>query len=114
MAVAGVEVEVEFSPLYVGQPLFADIDTYLRRHQFVLWRLGGLTHYSEDPTAQRLNRQEQTYYDTLKVASHAGGGRLMRTVCFFWADASAGFGGSAAAGGLTGGVVSDLGLSPKR
>lgn len=34
------------------------------------------------------------------------GGRLMRTVCFFWADASAGFWGSAAAGGLTGGVVS--------
>ena len=42
------------------------------------------------------------------------GGRLMRTVCFFWADASAGFGGSAAAGGLTGGVVSDIGLSAKR
>lgn len=39
------------------------------------------------------------------------GGRLMRTVCFFWADASAGFGGSAAAGGLTGGVFSDIGLS---
>ena len=42
------------------------------------------------------------------------GGRLMRTVCFFWADASAGLGGSAAAGGLTGGVFSDIGLSSKR
>ena len=42
------------------------------------------------------------------------GGRLMRTVCFFWADASAGLGGSAAAGGLTGGVFSDIGLSAKR
>ena len=41
------------------------------------------------------------------------GGRLMRTVCFFWADASAGFWGSAAAGGLTGGVVSDIGFSLK-
>jgi len=39
------------------------------------------------------------------------GGRLMRTVCFFWADASAVFGGSAAAGGLTGGVFSDIGFS---
>ena len=37
----------------------------------------------------------------------------MRTVCFFWADASAGFWGSAAAGGLTGGVVSDIGCSLK-
>ena len=42
------------------------------------------------------------------------GGRLMRTVCFFWADASAGFWGSAAAGGLTGGVVSDIGFTAKR
>jgi len=41
------------------------------------------------------------------------GGRLMRTVCFFWADASAGIWGSAAAGGLTGGVVSDIGFSLK-
>ena len=37
------------------------------------------------------------------------GGRLMRTVCFFW-DASAGFGGSAPApeAGGTGGVFSDI------
>jgi hypothetical protein len=42
------------------------------------------------------------------------GGRLIRTVCFFWADASAGFWGSAAAGGLTGGVVSDIGFTSKR
>ena len=40
------------------------------------------------------------------------GGRLMRTVCFFWA-ASADFGGSAAgaAGGGTGEVGSDIGIS---
>jgi hypothetical protein len=42
------------------------------------------------------------------------GGRLIRTVCFFWADASAGFWGSAVAGGLTGGVVSDIGFTSKR
>ena len=38
------------------------------------------------------------------------GGRLMRTVCFFWAEASAALGGSGAAGGVTGGVFSDIGL----
>jgi len=32
----GVRVEVEFSPMYRDQPLFADIDTYLRRFGFVL------------------------------------------------------------------------------
>ena len=38
------------------------------------------------------------------------GGRLMRTVCFFCAEASAALGGSGAAGGVTGGVFSDIGL----
>lgn len=50
----GVEVEVEFTPLYRGQPLFADVDTFMRGlgyHLFDLkpcywkraagWQLGG-------------------------------------------------------------------------
>jgi hypothetical protein len=41
------------------------------------------------------------------------GGRLIRTVCFFW-DASAGLGGSEAAGGFTGGVFSDIGILGRR
>jgi len=36
------------------------------------------------------------------------GGKLMRTVCFFW-DASAALGGSGVADGGTGGVFSDIG-----
>lgn len=35
-----VEMEVIFSPLYVGQPLFADIDTFMRQHGFMLMQLG--------------------------------------------------------------------------
>lgn len=31
-----IHTEVEFLPLYVGQPLFADIDAFMRRHGFVL------------------------------------------------------------------------------
>jgi FkbM family methyltransferase len=37
--VVGVQVEVEFAPIYVGQPLFADIDVFLRGHGFVLFDL---------------------------------------------------------------------------
>lgn len=33
-----VHTEVEFAPLYKGQPLFADIDAFLRSHGFVLHR----------------------------------------------------------------------------
>jgi FkbM family methyltransferase len=37
--VLGIQIEVEFSHLYVDQPLFADIDTYLRARDFTLFDL---------------------------------------------------------------------------
>jgi FkbM family methyltransferase len=37
--VLGMQIEVEFSPLYLGQPLFADVDTYLRARDFSLFDL---------------------------------------------------------------------------
>jgi FkbM family methyltransferase len=38
-SVTGVEVEVEFSAIYKGQPLFADVDTFLRGLGFQLFDL---------------------------------------------------------------------------
>jgi FkbM family methyltransferase len=38
-SVLAVQVEVEFSHLYVSQPLFADVDTYMRRQGFTLFDL---------------------------------------------------------------------------
>ncbi len=38
-SVLAIQTEVEFSPLYVNQPLFADVDTYLRRESFTLFDL---------------------------------------------------------------------------
>ena len=37
--VVGVEVEVEFAPIYKNQPLFADVDAYLRQLGFALFDL---------------------------------------------------------------------------
>ena len=37
--VLAVQIEVEFSPLYRGQPLFSDIDAYLRQRGFTLFDL---------------------------------------------------------------------------
>ena len=31
-----IQTEVEFLPMYIGQPLFSDIDQFLRQHGFVL------------------------------------------------------------------------------
>jgi FkbM family methyltransferase len=72
----GLETEVEFSPLYLGQPLFADVDRYLRECGFALWRLDNLVHYSERPTRQ-LHRREVAYYDSMPVTREAGDGRLL-------------------------------------
>jgi FkbM family methyltransferase len=38
-SVIGVEVEVEFTPIYRGQPLFADVDHFLRNLGFLLFDL---------------------------------------------------------------------------
>ncbi len=43
-----VDVEVEFNPLYEGQPLFCDVDRFLRDCGFVLWRLDNLVHYAPE------------------------------------------------------------------
>lgn len=40
-----IDIEVEFNPLYEGQALFGDVDLFLRRHGFVLWRLQHMVHY---------------------------------------------------------------------
>lgn len=39
--ILAIRVEVEFSPLYENQPLFADVDTYLRQQGFTLFDLQG-------------------------------------------------------------------------
>jgi FkbM family methyltransferase len=38
-SVLGIQVEVEFSEIYLNQPLFADVDIYLRKHGFTLFDL---------------------------------------------------------------------------
>lgn len=38
-SILAVQVEVEFSHLYTNQPLFADVDTYLRKQDFTLFDL---------------------------------------------------------------------------
>jgi FkbM family methyltransferase len=44
--VLGVESEVEFVPLYDGQPLFADVDAFLRAHGFMFFAF----HFSHEGT----------------------------------------------------------------
>lgn len=41
-----IEIEVEFNALYEGQPLFHQVDGFMREQGFVLWRFENLVHYS--------------------------------------------------------------------
>lgn len=45
--IRSIEVEVEFNPIYEGQPVFSDIDKYLRSEGFALWKLSNIVHYSK-------------------------------------------------------------------
>ena len=61
----GLQVEVEFVPLYVDQPLFADIDVYLRARGFELMTLEGLS-------ARRFSRRGLPRHGELDVPKGAG------------------------------------------
>ncbi|WP_445636135.1 Methyltransferase FkbM domain-containing protein [Nostoc sp. DSM 114161] len=88
--VLGIQVEVEFSHIYVNQPLFADIDVFLREHGFTLFDLEtnyrhrarspiGSTHrrgqllwgdayYLQDPIRENANFQIKEPSKILKLA----------------------------------------------
>lgn len=79
-SVRALELEVEFQPLYRDQPLFADVDAYLREQGFVLWRLRGLRHLA---VAGAAPDDIQMGYSVLpdQAELQPSGGRLS------WADA---------------------------
>jgi FkbM family methyltransferase len=83
--VLAVECEVEFFPLYEGQPLFGDVDVYLRSRGLSLWRLSHLVHYSERHS-DKLLRSDVAVFDGVTASFAAGGGRLAWGQAFFVRD----------------------------
>lgn len=77
-----VEVEVEFNPIYQGQPLFADVDAFLRSQGFVLWKLTNQVHYSADGAPNQLDAEDAVFYDDAqRVGRPMFGGQI------YWANA---------------------------
>ena len=83
-----IEAEVMFSPLYIGQPLFSDIDTFLRQHGFTLWRLSNLAHYAESPS-EILSNTSMVHFDYSTVNHPIGSGRLVWANAIYFKDRSA-------------------------
>ena len=80
-ATRAIEIEVEFNPLYQDQPLFGDVDRFLREHGFVLWTLKHLCHYSQEGAFTDWRLREHHWFDTYAADLWIGAGQL------FWADA---------------------------
>ena len=75
-----VESEVEFNPMYAGQPLFGDVDRTLRAAGLKLWRLDHLVHYLMRHRDQ-LERSVTAAFDNVHTSHPGGCGKL------FWANA---------------------------
>jgi len=76
-----LEVEVEFNPIYEGQALFSDIDSFLREKGFVLWKLTNMAHYGRDAENDVKLGEDHIHYDDQSEVHQKHGGQL------YWADA---------------------------
>jgi FkbM family methyltransferase len=76
-SVRALELEVEFESLYVGQPLFGDVDDFLRERGFTLWRLRDLTHCG----LTKSRRDEASFIVGSRVETTRVGGQIA------WANA---------------------------
>jgi FkbM family methyltransferase len=74
--VRALEVEVEFNPIYIGQPLFGDVDKFLRDRGFVLWKLSTLAHYSRAEASREKEADNTNYYDSQTVSHPVLSGQL--------------------------------------
>ena len=80
--VRSIQVEVEFNPMYLDQCLFHQVDEFLRRHDFVLWKFTEVTHYSKNKTGGRAIHTCDVRYDEHHSETHkVYSGQL------FWANA---------------------------
>ncbi len=80
-SVRALEIEVELNPIYRGQPLFGDVDRFLRERGFVLWRLGHLVHYGLPGGVSDVAVEDRQFFDSQPVQLAGRGGQL------FWAHA---------------------------
>jgi FkbM family methyltransferase len=71
-----MELEVEFNPIYAGQPLFADVDALARDKGFRLWRLSNLAHYTRDGAVPHGTISDTHFCDSRPVTWDSPGGQL--------------------------------------
>lgn len=78
-----VEVEVEFNPIYDGQPLFGDVDAHLRSQGFVLWRFGQLVHYADGGPMSSAATGIELNYEGIADRAPGGAGQLYWGMAYY-------------------------------
>ena len=83
--VVGVEVEVEFFPIYEKQPLFAEVDLYMRERGFDLFDLGNFLylksrgHHNTGGPKGKIISCDAVYFKSMeKILSLPSGQRLRK------------------------------------
>ncbi len=75
-SVRALEVEVEFNPIYIDQPLFADVDIHLRKRGYVLWKLSNMAHYSNHNFSGMTLNEDTHYYESRPVVRETMAGQI--------------------------------------
>lgn len=65
--VLAIQTEVEFSPLYKDQPLFADVDIHLRKKGFSLFALSPLAYEQRSPLHSPLYEGQLIWGDAIYI-----------------------------------------------
>ena len=73
----GIEVEVEFSPIYTDQPLFADVDAYLRPLGYTLFDLRPVFWKRKDGRALGGPQGQMVWADALYLRTPQSLGELL-------------------------------------
>lgn len=75
----GVEAELMFTPMYTGQPLFSDVERYLRPFGLVPWRIKEVSYHAEG-SRELVRSEDHTTCQGMSQELRPADGRL------FWAN----------------------------
>lgn len=76
-----LDIEVEFNQMYENQPIFSEVDLFLRNHGFELWKFNNIVHYGINNEADKEILTLSIHYDEHRNEINSRGGQI------FWADA---------------------------
>ncbi|EMN13018.1 FkbM family methyltransferase [Leptospira borgpetersenii] len=87
----GLQIEIEFVPMYLNQPLFPEVDEYIRTQGFTLFDLQRYYWKRKDSFATGIDKGQLIFCDTLYFktpesilsTANLSNEKLVRTICIY-------------------------------